>query len=208
MEPDDCKNCSELKEEISKLWIEINTLKYYISATPNLRAINNNIPKLYQPPGIGVSSDNATSASLRDNATSASPNKSYKHPDLSTVTTEIVMGLYSEHGDKVHYKLFRYIYFATGLPANDTIQIPQKMSLSPRNLNVCDNGEWHKAPTSEILVDVNRLICEIINTHLTKGEVYNKMNFIDKKIISDIVCSRFDKKILPDIMKNYISALY
>ena len=134
--------------------------------------------------------------------------KSYKHPDLSFVTREIISSLFDDHKEKLPYKLFRYIYFSVDVAANKTIKMPEKMTLNPRNINVCDYGDWHKAPAADVLIEINRIVCELINVHLTKGEIYDKMSIADKLIIGDAVCGRFDKKITQETIKNYMSALY
>jgi len=134
--------------------------------------------------------------------------KSYKHPDLSFANHDIMLSLFNDHKEKLPYKLFRYIYFSVDVAANKTVKMPEKMSLNPRNINVCDYGDWHKAPAADVLIEINRIICELINTYLTKGELYDKMDLADKKIVGDIVCGRFDKKITQENIKNYMSALY
>lgn len=187
MEPPDacCGRCADNSRQISILIKEITELKKNFQPTEKVKLYSSNTQKDSTP----------------------SVEKSYKHPDLSCITKELMQTLFNDQKEKLPYKLFRYIYFAAESPANGTIKAPTKSSTSPRNLTICDYGEWHKSPAADVLIEVNSIICGIINTYLAKSDIYDKMDLADKKLIGDMVCRRFDKKISQEVIRNYISAL-
>lgn len=132
---------------------------------------------------------------------------SYKEPDLSFVDSVFMLNMFQRHRENLPYALFKYIYFESGISANSTILSPHKTATHPRFLEVRDHANFEKVKTHDVIVEINKIICGVINSHLTKGDVYVKMDMADKKLLADIVCKRFDKKLGSDIIKNYTDAI-